>query len=188
MVARTIDVLVTSYSHSIKTGSYHKGTKPEKMSPSAVPHVTAPSSADVSVSRVEVLGKSIKHESTAGVEGRSTNQSLSFLNSDSDESTNSEPVRTNLNDLQSVDGKGDKGKSAEPSASEQLGTGYNPLNASAAEQQESQLTSPAVSPEEMYTYVFAPAEEEMVGDPSYLVAVMVEFLRRYGLFVKLKVI
>lgn len=186
VVARAIDVLVTSYSHSIKTGNHFKGTKSEKISPSAVPHVTGPrSSADVSASRVEALGKSIKHESTAGVDG-SPNRSLTFSNSDSEESTNSEPVRVNLNDLHSVDGKGDRGKSAETSGADQLGPGNNPLNASASELQESQLTSPAVSPDEMYTFVFSPAEEEMVGDPSYLVAIMIEFLRRYVIFYELK--
>jgi hypothetical protein len=39
--------------------------------------------------------------------------------------------------------------------------------------------SPAISTDEMYSLLFAPVEEEMVGDPSYLVAIIVEFLRRY---------
>ncbi|XP_024923255.1 uncharacterized protein LOC107434407 isoform X2 [Ziziphus jujuba] len=178
MVSRAIDVLVTSYAHSIKTGNHLKVIKSEKTSPSGVTHVGGPrSSADVSAIRVDALGKSIKHESSAaGVDGGSPNKSLTFSNSDSDDSASS----------------GDRGKAvdAEPSGGEMqpssfqfqhLGLGNNPLNANAYEQQESQLTSPAVSPDEIYRFIFAPAEEEMVGDPSYLVSIMVEFLRSANL-------
>jgi hypothetical protein len=40
----------------------------------------------------------------------------------------------------------------------------------------------AISPLEMYRFVFALVEDEMSGDPSYLVSVIIEFLRRYGSF------
>nr|XP_023886013.1 regulator of MON1-CCZ1 complex [Quercus suber]XP_023886014.1 regulator of MON1-CCZ1 complex [Quercus suber]XP_023886015.1 regulator of MON1-CCZ1 complex [Quercus suber]POE68904.1 uncharacterized protein c18orf8 like [Quercus suber] len=150
MVARAMDVLVTSYSHSVKTGSYLKGIKSEKTSPSSVPHVSSPrSGADISASRVDALEKSVKHASAAGVDNEYA--------SDSEENPSSEPPKTNLSDLQIFDGN-------------------NPLNANGSEQQEAQLTSPAISPEEMYSFVFAPVEEEIVGDPSYLVAIIVEFL------------
>ncbi|KAK9986603.1 hypothetical protein SO802_031554 [Lithocarpus litseifolius] len=150
MVARAMDVLVTSYSHSVKTGSYLKGIKSEKTSPCSVPHVSSPrSGADASASRVDALEKSVKHASAAGVDNEYA--------SDSEENPSSEPPKTNLSDLQIFDGS-------------------NPLNANGSEEQEAQLTSPAISPEEMYSFVFAPVEEEIVGDPSYLVAIIVEFL------------
>lgn len=42
--------------------------------------------------------------------------------------------------------------------------------------------SVAISPVEMYQFVFALVEDEMSGDPSYLVSVIIEFLRRYVSF------
>ncbi|CAL9220489.1 unnamed protein product [Arabidopsis halleri] len=47
----------------------------------------------------------------------------------------------------------------------------------ADEQQESQLSSPAVSPDELYKFVFASVEEMMVEESEYLVAIITEFLR-----------
>lgn len=189
MVARAMDVLVTSYSHSIKTGSYLKGIKSEKISPSSVPHVSSPrSGADVSARTVDALEKSVKHPSAAGVENEYLNRSSTFSASDSEENPSSEPPKTNLIDLQLVDGKVDREKlvGAKTSSTEVqssslqhhlLGPSNNPLNANVSELQEAQLTSPAISPDEMYSFVFAPVEEEIVGDPSYLVAIIVEFLR-----------
>lgn len=188
MVARAMDVLVTSYSHSIKTGSYLKGIKSEKALPSSVPHVTSPNSgADVSATRVGALGKAVQLESAAGVDNDYFNRSSTFSALDSEEKASSEPPKTNSSDLQSIDSKVDREKSmgAEISSTEVqpsslqhhlLGQGNNPLNAIVSEQQEAQLTSPAISPDEMYNFVFSPVEEEMVGDPSYLVAIIVDFL------------
>ncbi|PRQ44424.1 putative colon cancer-associated Mic1, WD40/YVTN repeat-like-containing domain-containing protein [Rosa chinensis] len=172
-VARAIDVLVSSYSHSIKTGNYLKGTKAGKTLPSGMPHTTGPKlSADSSASRVDAIGKSIKYESSAGVDSESPNRFLTFSNSDSEE------------DASFFDSKIDRGKltGAETSVSEARSSLVNnPLDANLSEQQESQLTSPAISPDEMYSFVFAPVEEEMVGEPSYLVAIIVEFLRSANL-------
>jgi hypothetical protein len=195
MVARAMDVLVTSYSHSIKSGSYFKGIKSEKVLPSSVPHATSPySGADVSATRVGALGKAVTLESAAGVDSDYVNRSSTL---DSEEKASSEPPKTNSSDLQFIDSKVDREKSmgAEISSAEVqplslqhhlLGQGNNPLNANVSEQQEAQLTSPAISPDEMYSFVFAPVEEEMVGDPSYLVAIIVEFLLRYAVFYELE--
>ncbi|KAL6133813.1 hypothetical protein ACLB2K_066046 [Fragaria x ananassa] len=169
-VAKAIDVLVTSYSHSSKTGNYFKGTKAGKTLPSGVPHTTGPNlSADASASRVDAMGKTIKYESCAGVDSGSPNRFLTFSNSDSEEDGS----------FQFFDSKVDRGKLtvAETSVSEVRSS----LNVNLSEQQESQLTSPAISPDEMYSFVFSPVEEEMVGEPSYLVAIIVEFLRSANL-------
>lgn len=48
---------------------------------------------------------------------------------------------------------------------------------SSDEQQESQLSSPAISPDELYKFVFASVEEVMVEESDYLVAIITEFLR-----------
>nr|KYP70632.1 Uncharacterized protein C18orf8 [Cajanus cajan] len=98
VVAKAVNVLVTSYSHSIKTGSYLKGLKPEKTSTSVVQNTGA---------------------DTAN-------------------------LKLNLKEAQV--------------------------------EEESQLASAAISPDEIYSFVFSPVDEEMVGDPSYLVAIIIEFL------------
>ncbi|XP_024018837.1 uncharacterized protein LOC21388082 [Morus notabilis] len=189
MVSRAIDVLVTSYSNSIKTGSSIKAPKPEKTSSSGVPNVTtAGPSVDDSVSREDALGKSIKHESASGLDYDLRNRSLDSSNSDSGDGSGSEPIRTSSNG-HNVDGKvdmkrlmgGETSGAASSLQSQNPGLGNNPLNANASEQQDSQLTSPAISPDEIYNYIFAPVEEEMVGDPSYLVAIIIEFLRSANL-------
>lgn len=186
-VARAIDVLVTSYSNSTKTGSYLKGTKAEKTSANGDvghEHSSRPV-ADESAGRVDALGKSVKHEFTSGVEGESIKK---FSASDSDENVSFEPMKTNTSDIRYLGGRMGKEISmgAETSGAEVQSSSLqsqfpgprdNPLNANIYEQQESQVTSAAISPDEMYSFVFAPVEEEMAGDPSYLVAIIVEFLR-----------
>ncbi|KAG2683267.1 hypothetical protein I3843_10G024200 [Carya illinoinensis] len=188
MVARAMDILVTNYSHSIKTGSYLKGIKSEKTSPSTVPHVSSPSAvAEVTASRVGALEKSVQHEFAAGVDSELFNRSSTLLSSDSEDNAISEPQKTNSSDIHFFYGKvdGENLMGAETSSTDVqptslqhqlLGPSNNALNANAPEQQEAQLTSPAISPDQMYSFIFAPIEEEMVGDPSYLVAIIIEFL------------
>ncbi|KAL2498243.1 Urb2 domain-containing protein [Abeliophyllum distichum] len=67
-----------------------------------------------------------------------------------------------------------------------LGPGSNVLNANASEQLESQVSSAAISPADLHRFVFAAIEEQMAGDSSYLVSIIVEFLRSASLE-KLKV-
>lgn len=64
-----------------------------------------------------------------------------------------------------------------PLQSEELNNGPS---TSASSQQGTQSPSVAISPEDMHNSVFAVVEEEMGGDPAYLVAIIVEFLRRYA--------
>lgn len=187
MVARAIDILVTSYSNSIKVGSYLKGTKAEKSSPSGVPQTNSSSTiADDSTSRVDASGKSVKHESAGGVHNESMSRSLTFSALDSEDNASSEPQKTSSGDLHSLGGKmGVEAHSAgvhqSTLQSQLLGPGDNPLNANVTDHQESQVTSAAISPDEMYSFVFAPVDEEMAGDSSYLVAVIIEFLRSANL-------
>ncbi|KAG7961673.1 hypothetical protein I3843_09G028000 [Carya illinoinensis] len=179
MVARAMDVLVTSYSHSIKMGSYLKGIKSEKALPSIATYVGSPSSAaDTTASRMGVLGRSAKHESAASADSEHFNRTSTFSTSDTEENASFEPPKTNPSDIQSVDSRMDVGANVQTSSSQHhlLGASNTPLDANVSEQQE-ELTSPAIAPDEMYGFVFAPVEEEMVGDPSYLVAIIVEFLR-----------
>ncbi|XP_057486447.1 uncharacterized protein LOC130772557 isoform X2 [Actinidia eriantha] len=188
MFARAIDILVTSYSYSIKTGSYLKGMKAEKSLPSGVPQVNSPSTiADDSASRVDAYRKSVKHESVSGVHNESMNKSPTFSGLDSEDNVTIEPLKTSSGDLHSLGGNVESKilMGAEvPSdrvqsglQSQLLGIGNNLLNSNVTNHQEPQVTSAAVSPDEMYSFVISPVEEEMAGDTSYMVSIIIEFLR-----------
>ncbi|KAK7259613.1 hypothetical protein RIF29_25223 [Crotalaria pallida] len=163
MVARAIHVLVTSYSHSIKTCSHPKGLKPEKMSATGVQNA----GAEASAIGTDTIGKSIVHGSTAGIGSGLLNKAstVSSLESeDESESTNSKEAL--------VGGKVNN----ENSSSAEAYSAYAVQTSLQSQQEESQLTSAAISPDEMYSFVFSPVDEEMIGDPSYLVAIIIEFL------------
>ncbi|GKV34511.1 hypothetical protein SLEP1_g42881 [Rubroshorea leprosula] len=169
MVGRAMDVIVTSYSLSIKTGSYFKGTKAERR-PTGVPNVNNPEAGtDVSVSQTDGRGKSIKFESNSRHNSGLINRSSTYSASDSEDTGSSEPLKTNLDDTPET-----QPSSLQPQT---LGPVNNLVNHDVLEQQETQLATPAISPDEMYKFVFAPVDEEMVGEPSYLVAIILEFLR-----------
>ncbi|XP_042514586.1 uncharacterized protein LOC122089150 [Macadamia integrifolia] len=226
MVARTVDVLVTSYSHSIKTGSSLLGRTVggETTSTSGIQHIySSRTGADGSLTRIARHGKSIYESTTASgmdrepqqsktgdvengspdlTTGLTVNRKSTSLVSDSEENVGSELVnnssgepleKTLSNNLHCVGTE--EGMGAETSGVEVeqstlqprvLGSSGNPLNSDVSGQQESQVASPAISPDEMYSFVFAPVEEEMAGDPSYLVAIIVEYFRSAALE-KLKV-
>ncbi|KAG5555488.1 hypothetical protein RHGRI_006214 [Rhododendron griersonianum] len=179
MVARAIDILVTSYSYSLKTGSHFKGMKAEKNSTSGVPQVDSPSPVTVdSASRVDSHGKSV-HESTSGVHNESISRSSTFSGSDSENNEIIKPQKTTPVDRHSVGGKGESEMQMGPEShskrfhqsplqSQLLGPGNNQSNANVTNHQESQVISAAISPDEMYSNVFAPVEEE-IGDSSYLI-------------------
>ncbi|XVE75757.1 hypothetical protein DITRI_Ditri12bG0118300 [Diplodiscus trichospermus] len=188
MVAKAMDVLVTSYSHSLKTGSYFKGIKTER-TPSSVPNVSSPGQGiDAFTSRTDGLGKSIQCESASRVNSVPVGRPSTYSSSETEDSSSFERLKISSNDTQFVASKVDMGAEsgtteAQPHTfqSQLPGPSNNPLNASDSEQQGSQLTSPAISPDEMYKFVFAPIEEEMVGEPSYLVAIILEFFRSANL-------
>lgn len=105
-----------------------------------------------------------------------------FSGSDSDDSFNRRKI--NLTGLQHGGGTrqeqySEKATESHPSSFKSYASGSSstPLNANVAES-DSRLISAAVSPDEIYNFVFASVEEEMTGDPSYLVAIIIEFLRR----------
>lgn len=181
MVAKAIDVLVTSYSYSIKTGSYYKVTKAERTSSSDEPNTDSLRSG-THVSTIRSDGKFIRHQSTGGVDSESLNRMSTFLGSDSysEENVSFEALNTDFTNQQLGGGKVNLAVAGSSSAEVQSLSFHHQLSGPSdniSEQQDSQLTSPAISPDEMYRFVFAPVEEEMLGDPSYLVSIIVEFLR-----------
>ncbi|XP_050228080.1 uncharacterized protein LOC126677480 [Mercurialis annua] len=182
MVSRAIDVLVTNYSHSIKTGSYFKGIKVEKTLASSGARLNSPrSDANVS-SVVDTLGKPLKQKSGDRAENESHSRSSNVSTSDSDNET-CYRSRKIITDKGNIFGVESSSTEVQPSSSQSQNhrSSSNLLNVNVLEPQDLQVSSPAVSPDEMYSFVFAPVEEELVGDPSYLVSIIVEFLRSTNL-------
>ncbi|MED6152194.1 hypothetical protein PIB30_089528 [Stylosanthes scabra] len=169
MVAKAIHVVVTSYSHSIKTGSYLKGLKPEKPLASGVQNA----GADISAVGTNAIGKSIIHESNARVDRGSSSKALSL---DSEDESHTANPRRNSKETQT----GGEVNNQNSSGTE-VHSAYVMQSSLQSGQEESQLTSAAISPDEMYSFVFSPVDEEMVGDPSYLVAIIIEFLHSANL-------
>ena len=143
---------------------------------------------DESIRREDALGKSIKYGSSSGVENESLNRSPDFPVSDPEENVRLE----NSNDHHSLGTKADTenftaGETSQSevqklsSQSQLVGPSNSPLNASISENLESQAISASISPDEIYSFVFASVEEEMAGDPAYFVTIVVEFLRRYAI-------
>lgn len=186
VVVRAIDVLLTAYSHAIKTGSYYKRIIAEETSQSGASNVNMPGAVvNESTTGRDASGKFIKQEPESGSENESHNRS-NVPTSDADGS-----LKMKSNYLDPSIGKTERGNLLEPGTSggedlptgqsQILGPGNDQLNSNASEQHQSQVTSSAAtSPADLYSSVFAPVEEEMAGDGSYLTAIIVEFLRRYS--------
>lgn len=172
VVAKAIHVLVTSYSHSIKTGSHLKGLNPEKASATGVQNA----GAVVSTIGADAIGKSIVHESAARVDGGSFNKASTVSSLDSeDESEFANPKHNSKESQVGGDVNNENSQSSEAHSAYVMQSSLQPG------QEEPQLTSAAISPDEMYSFVFSPVDEELVGDPSYLVAIIIEFLHSANL-------
>lgn len=189
MVTRSIDVLVTSYSYAVKTGSYLKGVKAEKASSSDVTSVNSTdTAADESTGRGDASGKSVKHGPAAEV-GDESVSSHSYSTLDSDDNSFSDRQRTRPVNIHSSGGDIDREKLTRieasneefhpsSSQSQNIGNSNSTSNVNNSELHDSQINSAAITSDEMYSFVFAPVEEEMAGDSFYLASVIIEFLRR----------
>ncbi|KAJ8754460.1 hypothetical protein K2173_005621 [Erythroxylum novogranatense] len=188
MVSRVIEVLVILYAHTLKTGTYLKGTKPEMTSSCSEEHSGSPrKSVGASTGSVDSLGKSTKHESNAGTNNESPIRSSNTSASESEDSTHFEFLRIKFS-ISMVENKNLVGTQistceVQPSSfqSQPLGMSSNPLKANDSDRQDPRLTFPVISPDDMYNFVFIPVQEELVGD-SYLVGIIVEYLFRSILF------
>ncbi|GAU31512.1 hypothetical protein TSUD_332870 [Trifolium subterraneum] len=163
VVAKAINVLVTSYSHSIKTGSYLKGLKPEMTLNSTAQNADT----DVSARERDATGKSIIHESNTRVDSGTLDSEDESQFANHKHNSKEAHIGGSVNN--------------ENSPSNETHSSYAMQSSLLSVQEESQLTSPTISPDEMYNFVFSPVDEEMVGDPSYLVAIIIEFLHSANL-------
>ncbi|WOG91690.1 hypothetical protein DCAR_0310940 [Daucus carota subsp. sativus] len=188
MVTRSIDVLVTSYSYAIKTGSSLKDVKPEKPSSSGVTSVNSSNTvADESTSRGNASGKFLKHGPASEVgDDTVSNHSYSTLDSDDNSFSDrqkknpanhvSSKVNIDTENLTKVEASNEE---VHPSASQTQIIRHSNYssNVNNSELHNSLVNSAAITSDEMYSFVFAPVEEEMAGDSFYLASVIVEFLR-----------
>ncbi|XP_024985482.1 uncharacterized protein LOC112521071 isoform X1 [Cynara cardunculus var. scolymus] len=189
MVFRAIEVLVNSFSYSLKTGSYLKGGKSEKPAVPGVSENSVSTGTSDNISSADASGKSVKTGPASGVDRRTIHNS-SFLTSDSEDNANFKKAKAKFLDTNSssgnIDGETSVGADASriedhSMASEPQLHDNQPLNANVSEQQDSQVTSAAIPPDELYNFVFASVEEEMIADASYLFAIIVEFIRSANL-------
>uniref|UniRef100_A0A7C9EC85 Uncharacterized protein n=1 Tax=Opuntia streptacantha TaxID=393608 RepID=A0A7C9EC85_OPUST len=172
IVSRALEVLITSYSHAIKTGSYFKGTKAEKSPASSTQHIHSPkSAADDFACRGDLRGGALKIDSASEISNES-HRRCSML-SDSDSEGNVGPSSAGSKGVMGTEAFAAK---VQPSSQLSCPT-HVPLDADKAETEDSQVTTAAISPDEIYCFVFAQVDEEMGADPSHLVAVMIEYLR-----------
>lgn len=195
MVAKALDIFLVAYTHAIKTGTYDKRTKEEETSASGVSNINIPPVVVDKSSGLDASGKSIRNEPETGVGNESYNKS-SFSTSDSDGTASSASNQMKSHIMDSSTGKSEIGYVMEYKASgmnapaagqvQVLEPGNIHFNNNTSEVPESHSTSAVISPADVHQFVFAPIEEEMAGDGSYLVAAMVEFIWRVSLE-KLKV-
>ncbi|KAJ8621406.1 hypothetical protein MRB53_029935 [Persea americana] len=199
MVAQAFDVLVSSFAHSMKSGnictdrSISSGSERAPTSDIQDAGISG-TAANEAISRVKMHGKSIGKESTSVVDNEALNLDMaslinnsSSLFSDSDEpSAHMDEFQSgNQHNLTAKEG-GENQTSTETSAtdmlptplqSEVLGASGNALDSNTSGPQGSQVACVAISPDEMFSFVFALVEDEMAGDPAYLCAIIVEYLR-----------
>ncbi|XP_004136556.1 uncharacterized protein LOC101218836 [Cucumis sativus] len=163
-VAKAIEVLISSYIRTTKVGPNNKESKTDR-SQSVVPQDSGSGPVPGSNNR----------DSAAGVESEALHRTSIFPSSDSEENADIKQLNTVPGNHQSI-----VEAQASSSQYQHLGPGCIRLNDDVSDEG-SMISSPSISPDEMYSFVFAPIEEEIVGDPSYLLAIIIEFLRRVNM-------
>ncbi|KAI3949154.1 hypothetical protein MKW98_026534 [Papaver atlanticum] len=167
VVSRAIDTLVMSYLHSMKMGISIQGRPVGDIHRNSIKH--GPVSGGEREYRQSISGD-VQTESTGVTTGSLVNI-RSSIGSDAEENVNLELLGS---------GSGDSHTAADieqPLQPQGSGSGENQSESDIPGQRELQVASAAISPDEMYQFIFAPVEEEMAGDPAYLVAIIVEYLR-----------
>lgn len=183
VIATALNVLVASYSHAVKTGNaLPDGDRraSETFSDSFAQQLenTDPS-ADSRYTNVE-------SEFHAAVSA-STNAPGCSSSSDADTEVKSTDNSTKYHDVSSSVAETSEVKRVKSSRyTETLDNGKSSTESGTSSYPGSQLSTSAISPNEMYHFVFAVVEDEIGGDPTYLVSIIFEFLRS-ALKEKLKV-
>jgi len=186
-VAKAMDVVLDSYSRLMKMGGGLPGVRQiheqsqrlggqlvedshvisQGTSPGPTVSPVNPDQAGGIANRSAQANSGVDH----GIDRATLNTS-----SDSDEITNVSGVTSQVT-------SGYQTSDAINKRQQVVGEDSRPLSSGTTMQYGQHAGSVAISPIEMFQSVFALVEDEMMGDPAYLTAVIMEFLRRYFLLV-----
>lgn len=196
MISRAMNVLVASYSQWVKFGNTLAGgdrRASEKSQNSDIQHaVSSEEPASNTGNREKSVAQAYTSDSQKSIERNMESETLDNVStsaaikaslpsgSNFDRNADLENLRRDKSfscDSQDMGGQ-TSGVNLEQSP---LDSGVehnnNPAETSACTQIGSQHMRVAISPDEIYHFVLAVVEDEMGGDPSYLVSVIVEFLQ-----------
>jgi hypothetical protein len=181
-----MDVILDSYSRSMKVGGSSAGVRrtSEQNEQSSDQHVEdsrviSQEPASGTMNRpvlhtdLAIGAQSRPLQSNSGAEHGIANLAAHVGRASLNTSSDSEDI---ANTSRAVSPATSGATSKRPQA---IGEDSRPLASGASMQHGTHVTSVAISPIEMFQYVFLLVEDEMMGDPAYLIAVIMEFLRRY---------
>lgn len=204
IISSAINVLVASYSHALKTGSAsHGGDRrmSETFSDSSTQQMRNPdplfaestcgtmkneknfqqessSKAESNLQQPRYTNKSSKLPNDAVVSAAPNAPGHYASSSDVDTDLEARNNSTQHHNLSMSRAETSEFKGEESSIStEALENGKSSIESCISSYQGLQLTTAAISPDEMYHFVFAIVEDEMGGDPAYMISIIIEFLR-----------
>lgn len=169
LVSKAIDVLVSSYAHSMKMGVPLRRVTMEG------------ESSTTSSQQLPDESETIAEVERRGLLSGLNKESFVFTSDSRDNRLSCSDSEDNMN-LKVLAEVSNAAVEQLSSQSQMLTTGGSKMS----EQREFEVTSPAVSPDEMYNLVFSHIEDEMSGEPTYMVSILVEYFRSAALE-KLKV-
>ncbi|XP_020584537.1 uncharacterized protein C18orf8 [Phalaenopsis equestris] len=186
IISSAIDVLVAAYSHVVKAGSALHGGDRRTFSDSLFEESICGNKNNENNVTKESSSRADGHSNVAAVSAASTAQTCSVSSSDADTDLESRNPSTQHHDLSLSGDSSVKENRAETPAvkreessarTETFESRNSSIDSGNFSNQNSQLLTPAISPDEMYHSVFSIVEDEMSGDPAYFVAIIIEFLR-----------
>ncbi|KAK8445098.1 hypothetical protein SEVIR_9G258600v4 [Setaria viridis] len=182
MVAKAMDVVLDSYSRLMKMGGGLPGVRRTHEQSQQLGSQPVEGSHVISqeTSPATTVSPSVNPDQAGGVVNRSAQANSGVdhgidraalnTSSDSDEITN----------VSGVTSQGTSGYQTSDAINKRqqvAGEDSRPLSSGTSMQHGQHAGSVAISPIEMFQSVFALVEDEMIGDPAYLTAVIMEFLR-----------
>ena len=183
-VAKAMDVVLDSYSRLMKMGGGLPGVRQIHEQSQRLGGQPVEGSHVISqgTSPGPTVSHSVNPDQAGGVANRSAQENsgvdLGIERTTLNTSSNSDEI-TNLSGVTSQGTSGYQTSEAITKRQQVVGEDSRPLSSGTSMQHGQHAGSVAISPIEMFQAVFAIVEDEMVGDPAYLSAVIMEFLRRY---------
>uniref|UniRef100_A0ACD5ZTW0 Uncharacterized protein n=1 Tax=Avena sativa TaxID=4498 RepID=A0ACD5ZTW0_AVESA len=184
LVAKAMDVILDSYSRLMKIGGSAagaRGTSEQNEQSSGQP--VEESSVISQGPPSGTINRPVVHtDSAIGVESRplqsSSGAELGIANLAAAVDRTTLITSSDSEDIANTSGALSQATSGATSKRPQVvGEDSRPLASGASMQHGTHVTTVAISPNDMFQSVFLLVEDEMMGDPAYLIAVTMEFLR-----------